>query len=137
MVKGLSTFREHFAGWDDRYVLIGGTAVEAALDGVGLTARATKDLDVVLLVESLDADFGHVFWDFVLAGGYEHKHRSSGEVCFYRFDKPKAPSFPSQIELFSRRSDGLTLPDNAELTPLPVADEVSSLSAILLDDDYY
>ena len=28
-------------------------------------------------------------------------------------------------------------PDTAELTPLPIDEEISSLSAILLNDDYY
>jgi hypothetical protein len=41
------------------------------------------------------------------------------------------------IELFSRRSDAIQLPDDAVLTPLPIEEDISSLSAILLDDDYY
>lgn len=32
---------------------------------------------------------------------------------------------------------GLSLDNDAALTPIPVNDYVSSLSAILLDDDYY
>ena len=41
------------------------------------------------------------------------------------------------IELFSRRAEAIALPENAVLTPLPMDDDISSLSAILLDDDYY
>ena len=41
------------------------------------------------------------------------------------------------IELFSRRLDILHLPSDAVLEPLPLDEELSSLSAILLDDDYY
>jgi len=41
------------------------------------------------------------------------------------------------IELFSRRIDGITLPPDAILTPMPIDDGISSLSAILLDNDYY
>ena len=41
------------------------------------------------------------------------------------------------IELFSRRINGISLPPDATLTPLPIDDEVSSLSAILLNDEYY
>ena len=41
------------------------------------------------------------------------------------------------IELFSRRAEAINLPDDAVLTPLPMEDDISSLSAILLDDDYY
>jgi hypothetical protein len=41
------------------------------------------------------------------------------------------------IELFSRKIEALLLPDNAVLGPLPLGDELSSLSAILMDNDYY
>jgi hypothetical protein len=69
--------------------------------------------------------------------GYEHRNKSSGEPQFYRFIKPKDSSFPYMIELFSRRIEALSLPDDAILTPLPLDGELSSLSAILMDDDYY
>ena len=41
------------------------------------------------------------------------------------------------IELFSRKPDVLDLPNDAVLTPLPLDEELSSLSAILLDENYY
>lgn len=41
------------------------------------------------------------------------------------------------IELFSRRNEAIILPEDAILSPLPLDDELSSLSAILIDDDYY
>ena len=41
------------------------------------------------------------------------------------------------IEIFSRKPDNLILPEDAVLTPLPLDEELSSLSAILLDDNYY
>ena len=41
------------------------------------------------------------------------------------------------IEIFSRKPDNLVLPDNAVLTPIPLDEELSSLSAILLDNNYY
>lgn len=40
-------------------------------------------------------------------------------------------------ELFSGRADAIELPEDAVLTPLPLDDEISSLSAILMDADYY
>ena len=48
MVKGLDVFRGHFAGYEDQYVLIGGTAATLAMAEAGLEFRATKDLDIVL-----------------------------------------------------------------------------------------
>ena len=41
------------------------------------------------------------------------------------------------IELFTRKLDAIQLPEDATLTPLPLEEDISSLSAILLDDDYY
>lgn len=38
---------------------------------------------------------------------------------------------------FSREPDQLTLTDDAHLTPIPAEGEISRLSAILLDGDYY
>ena len=69
MVKSLEVFREHFCNYADRYVLIGGAACDIAMTGAGLAFRATKDLDIVLYVEALDAAFVHTLWEFVRAGG--------------------------------------------------------------------
>ena len=41
------------------------------------------------------------------------------------------------IELFTRKLDTIQLPEDAVLTPLPMDEDISSLSAILLDNDYY
>lgn len=137
MVKGLDRFRDHFAGYEDRYVLIGGSALTLIMDEAGLPFRATRDLDIVLCIEALDQAFGQIFWDFIDQGQYEFRQQSTGSKQFYRFDKPEHPEFPETLELFSRKPDALTLPTEAHLTPIPVAEEASSLSAILLDPEYY
>ena len=137
MVKGLEIFRRHFAGFTDRYVLIGGVAASLAMEDAGLDFRATKDLDLVLIVEALDVRFAEQFWLFVEAGGYEIREKGGGQPQFYRFQKPVNPNYPIMLELFSRAPDGLQLHDGAQLTPVPVDDAVSSLSAILLDEQYY
>lgn len=137
MVKGLDLFKTRFANFADQYVLIGGAACTVAMQDAGIDFRATKDLDIVLCVEVLDADFANTFWQFVRDGEYENQERASGEKQFYRFTKPKADDFPFMLELFSRAPDVLTPAEGSELTPIPFGDEASSLSAILLDDDYY
>jgi hypothetical protein len=88
-------------------------------------------------VEALDAEFVGAFWDFVKKGGYQNRQKSTGKKLFYRFYEPEDPTFLWMLELFSRIPDALTLQDDAHLTPIPVDGEVSSLSAILLDDAYY
>ncbi len=137
MIKGLDKFREYFAGFSDYYVLIGGTASVLVMDEAGVDFRATKDLDIVLCVEVLDESFAETFWAFVKAGGYQNQQRSSGKKIFYRFNEPQNKSFPFMLELFSRTPDKLVLGADSHLTPIPIDEDVSSLSAILLDEDYY
>ena len=137
MVKGLKIFREHFRNYADRYVLIGGAACDIAMTDAGLTFRATKDLDIVLYVEALDVAFVQAFWEFVRAGGYEIQEKSTGEKQFYRFQKPSDGDYPFMLELFSRQPDVLQVAHGSRLTPLPTEEDTSSLSAILLENDYY
>ena len=136
-MKGIDVFKAHFAGFAHQYVLIGGAACDIIMDEVGLAFRATKDLDIVILMEALDAAFGTQFWAFVEAGGYQQRERSSGDKEFYRFQKPANPEFPSMLELFSRAPDTITPAEGSGLTPLPIDEDIASLSAILLDEHYY
>ncbi len=137
MVKGLESFKKFLEGYEEEYVIIGGTACDLLMMDTGLNFRATKDIDMVLILESLSPEFGKKFWDYIINAGYEHRSKSKGEAQFYRFTNPKSKEYPAMIELFSRRIQSLNLPDNAVLEPIHIEDEISSLSAILLNDDYY
>ena len=55
----------------------------------------------------------------------------------YRFSKPENDEYPFQIELFSKKPDMITLDEDIHLTPIPVDEGLSSLSAILMNEDYY
>lgn len=135
MVKGIERFREYFRGFTDQYVLIGGAACDISFESNNADFRATRDLDVVLIVEALTKEFGKRFWEFIRDGGYQNRAKSSGATQFYRFDKPSQEGFPLMIELFAK-TDYL-LEGGGELTPIHIDDSVSSLSAILLNDAYY
>ena len=137
MVRGLDTFREYFMDYAENYVIIGGTACSELIEEEGLKPRVTKDIDAILIVEALSDEFVKRFWEFIRAGEYEFWQSISGKTQFYRFIKPKSDGFPFQIELFSRVPDMIKVPEGSHLTPIPVGEELSSLSAILLDDDYY
>ena len=137
MVKGLDRFKEQFAPFAEQYMLIGGTACMVALQKEGHEFRVTKDIDIVLTIEALDSNFAKAFWQFIKDGGYQNRQRSTGKKLFYRFYAPKDPAFPEMLELFSRKPEAIRLSEGGHLTPIPVNDEISSLSAILLDEDYY
>lgn len=136
MVIGLDVWQAHFKDFPDRYVLVGGVACDLLMVDAGLQFRVTKDLDVVLLVEVLDAAFAQAFWAFVEAGGYERKEKGEGGKL-YRFARPATAGYPFMIELFSRAPEGFDLGEGSRLTPLPIDETVASLSAILLDEAYY
>lgn len=136
MVRGLSIFKEHFSKFSHHYVLIGGTACTLAMREFGLDFRATRDLDIVLCLEALDKEFAQAFWQFVKEGGYQQQQKSTGKKLFYRFYAPRNQNYPEMIELFSRVPD-IIGKSESHLTPIPIDEEISSLSAILLDTDYY
>jgi hypothetical protein len=95
MVKGLEKFKEHFAGFEDNYVIIGGTACD------------------------------------ILCGGDKEPVTE-----LFRFINP-INGFPVQIELLSKYPNVLGEPTGFHLTPIPVGEDISSLSAILMDEEYY
>ena len=138
MVRGLQLFSAWFEKYTDQYVLIGGTAASLAMNAAGVEFRQTKDLDIVIHVEVLKSEFITKFLEFIKAGQYEIKLSGMhGKPCLYRFQKPADDEFPYMIELFARAPIGLEIAFGHKLTPLRTEDLVSSLSAILLDDDYY
>ena len=117
--------------------MIGGFACDLLMNDAGLDFRRTVDIDMVLTVEALTADFAKFFWLFIEAGGYRARQRSNGKPEFYRFIDPTNPVYSKMIELFSRPQSNVVLQPDTHLMPLHIDDEVSSLSAILLGDDYY
>ena len=137
MVKGLTHFADYFKNYTTNYILIGGAACDVLMNRVGINFRATKDLDIILIVEAISPEFVRIFWEYIKKGGYNEKQKSTGERKYYRFLKPVANEFPVQLELFARNPDLLDLDIDAVLTPIPVDEDLSSLSAILMNKDYY
>lgn len=137
MALGIDVFRNYFSEYKDQYILIGGAACELLLHEVGEEFRPTRDVDMVWIVEALTTEFTQRFWQFIDEGGYVPRRRQDGKCEFYRFVEPKNPSYPEMIELFARLESGVEFKYQGHLIPLHVDDEVSSLSAILLNDAYY
>jgi hypothetical protein len=141
-VIGLEKFKEYFGDFKENYVIIGGTACSIMLHDAELKPRATKDIDMILIVEKMTPEFGKQFWRFIKDGDYttrERKRDDSKEPVseLFRFIKPKTEGFPIQIELLSKQPDVIEVPADFHLTPIPVGEDVPSLSAILMDEEFY
>lgn len=137
MIVGLDRFREFFRDYQNQYALIGGVATMRWLEEAGFSPRATKDFDLVLLIENLDDAYLRRFWDFVRTGKYSTLQKSTGERIYYRFANPEETDYPFMMEIFSRAKDGMTLWSDQRIVPIPADADASSLSAILMDEDYY
>ncbi len=137
MVIGLDIFRERFSTFDGSFILIGGAACDAWFTRQGLAFRATKDLDIVLVIEALDSSFVAAMRAFIEEGSYEIRQRTEGIPILYRFAKPKDGRFPFMLELFSRSQENFSLADGQTIIPVQVEPDHHSLSAILLDEAYY
>ena len=137
MVRGIEKFKEYFTGYEDNYIIIGGTACDILEENAGQQPRATKDIDIILIVEALTSDFVKRFWEFIKTGQYETRQRGNGKHEYFRFLKPQMVNFPFQIEIFARKPDILEIAENTRLTPVPLDENLSSLSAILMNDSYY
>ena len=134
---GLKVFARAFRGLEGSYALIGGMACTVLMRQAELDFRATKDFDTVLLADGDLQAVSTAVWRLVEDGGYSIRRSSDGAPIFYRFDKPQHAGYPKMIELFSKVPDFLKEHERAIKAPVFAGDEVSSLSAILLDEDYY
>ncbi|MBQ7834116.1 MAG: hypothetical protein IJ336_11200 [Lachnospiraceae bacterium] len=135
MVVGMESFREKFKDFSDCYTIIGGAACDILMSEVDLSFRATKDIDMILILEDRNQEFASVFWEYIKEGEYRCGWKNSEEMHFYRFTEPKE-GYPVQIELFSKMP-GYHLPVQEGIIPIHIDEDVSSLSAILLNDDFY
>jgi hypothetical protein len=70
MVKGLNIFRDRFRKFEGSFTLIGGAACDEWFTAQGLPFRATKDLDVVLIIEVLAPEAIRALRSFIADGQY-------------------------------------------------------------------
>ena len=134
---GLDVFKKDFIGYEECFVIIGGTACSVLLNEIGREFRTTKDIDMVLITENISDEFISVFWKFIKNGRYRINSVGDIKRKFYRFEKTENECFPAMIELFSRSPIDISFAPGSHIIPLHFADDISSLSAILLNDDYY
>ncbi len=135
MVTGLDLFGARFSQFTDCYTLIGGSACALWMEERGLVFRSTKDLDVVLIFDGQRADFVEHLWKFVKDGEYTGYRPGERPSNSYRFYCPRAAGFPAKLEICARRP--IDAPADLHVMRIWPGEDVSSLSAILLDNEYY
>ncbi|SCW43659.1 hypothetical protein SAMN02910456_01123 [Ruminococcaceae bacterium YRB3002] len=59
--NNLISFRESFKDYSDYYTVIGGTACMILMDEAGRSFRATKDVDMILVMEDGGEEFCKAF----------------------------------------------------------------------------
>ena len=138
MVIGFDRFREAFQDFAENYIVIGGSACDWLFTSLNAQFRATKDVDLMVIAERMSPAFAAMIWEFVRAGGYSAYERKDGKKCFYRFLNPTVADYPFMLEFFAREPIGFPIDKKTVIVPIPVDDDdVSSLSGILMDENYY
>lgn len=139
IIQGQEKFADFFNQFPNSYVLIGGVACKLYLTQAGVTSRATKDFDVVLVYNKIadSQDFSKLFYEFVQEAGYSVDWTKENHFQHYRFQKANNKSYPEQIELLSRADIIASYMEQSRHMPIPTPEDLSNLSAIVLDEDYY
>ncbi len=119
MVAGFDKFKEHFAAFQDEFIIIGGTAVQL-VRGENEHTRVTRDIDLLVVAERMSPEFSAAFHAFLSAGGYSCYFSKNGKPHFYRFIQPKTEGYPDMIELLSAAEM-----DGASFMPLPDVPDAS------------
>ena len=135
MVVGIDSFRDKFRGFEDCYTVIGGAACDILMSEADIDFRLTKDIDMILILEDKKEEFAKTFWEYIKEGKYKCGWKNSDKMHFYRFTEP-IDGYPVMIELFSRKP-GYNLEVEEGIISIHIDDDTSSLSAILLNDDFY
>ncbi len=61
MVAGMESFIEKFREYSDCYTVIGGAACDILMTEADTDFRATKDIDMILIMEARYREFAKVF----------------------------------------------------------------------------
>ncbi len=137
MIRGLDNFKNHFRQYSDNFILVGGVAAYLLLDEAGASrVRLTKDIDIVLIMNPAE-NFLKALKKYIELGGYEIQKGKKGQSTYYRFQKPRDEEYPIMLELFSAVETGFELFNGQRIIPVPDAARAISLSAILLDEEYF
>jgi hypothetical protein len=134
---GLNHFEEYFKDFRESYVVVGGFAtlmlLEKQLEGHG---KVTQDIDLVLLTTA-SVKMAQKIKAYVREGEYTIQKGQKDNFSYYRFVNPKVESFAKEIELFAVNDYALLLDEGQRIIPIDPEEGLYSLSAIILDHEYF
>lgn len=134
---GLSHFENYFKDYRDHYVVVGGFAtlmlLDKQLEGHG---KATYDIDLVLLTNS-SVTMSRRIKSYIKEGDYTVQKGEKDLFIYYRFFEPKVDEFAKEIELFAVNEQKFELDENQRIIPIDPEEGLYSLSAIMLDGEYF
>ena len=64
MVAGMESFIQRFRDYSDCYTIIGGAACDILMTEAETEFRATRDIDMIVIMEARYQEFTKVFWDY-------------------------------------------------------------------------
>ena len=136
-LAGLSHFESHFRDMKDHYVIVGGFATLMLLDReLPNHGKATHDIDLVLLT-STSAEMAAKLKTYIKEGGYTIQKGQQDRYQYYRFVDPDAEGYAKEIELFASEEYGIDLNEGQRIIPIDPEEGLYSLSAIMLDQEYF
>jgi len=136
-MAGLSHFEAHFRELKDQYVIVGGFATLMLLDReLPNHGKATHDIDLVLLT-STSVEMAAKIKTYIKEGGYIIQKGKQDRYQYYRFVEPKVDGYAKEIELFASEEYGIELNEGQRIIPIDPEEGLYSLSAIMLDREYF
>ena len=138
MIQGIATFTEYFKDNNEDYVVIGGLATAMVMNDLGFIARATKDIDLVVITKENEV-FLKKLLSFIEIAGYKTKQRTNNDSRhnLFRFLDSEDKNYPEQIELFAIHNSDSEILKDSHIIPIKTPEYYAYLSAILLDTDYF
>jgi len=131
-------FTDYFKDYSEDYVVIGGLATAMVMNDLGFVARATKDIDLVVISKN-NEEFIKKLLGFIEVARYKTKQRTDNESRhnLFRFLDSEDKTYPEQIELFAIHTEDSEIVKDSHIIPITTPEFYDYLSAILLDKDYF
>jgi len=138
LIRGLVNFTDYFKDYSDDYVVIGGLATAMIMNDLGFVARATKDIDLVVISKD-NEPFIKRLLSFIEIAGYKTKQRTTNDSRhnLFRFLDTDDKTYPEQLELFAVHTEDSEILKDSHIIPIDTPEFYNYLSAILLDKDYF